>query len=65
MFNKKNIYLGIILILFVTTVFAEEYYADVEFDVANNGSVTISGTANHPNLQNTTAQNFTLKEKEI
>jgi uncharacterized membrane protein len=49
------------VLLLATTVLAQEYYADIVFDVAENGAVIISGTTNDTNLAPQTTNTLTTK----
>ncbi len=60
---KKIIFITILLILTALSVHAEEYYADTIIDINPDGSAQISGTTNHPVLENTTTSEFTSMEK--
>jgi hypothetical protein len=48
-------------LLLASFSYAQDYYADVVFDVAADGSVTISGTTNHPLLTERSTQEYTSK----
>jgi uncharacterized membrane protein len=60
----RFIFLIAVLFLLSTTVVHATYYADVVLDVQPDGSVIISGVANHPQLQEGTTNEFTSKNKE-
>jgi uncharacterized membrane protein len=62
--RMNKVILLIILLLSASIVNAEDYYADVTFDISSDGSVKISGLTNHPYLQNTTTQDLTTKIRE-
>jgi len=62
---KKIILILAVLLLALTFAHAEEYYADTIFDIANDGSVTISGTTNHPELTAQTTQKLISKTNGI
>ncbi len=62
---KKIILLLALLALILTGAYAQEYYADIVFDIANDGSVAISGATNHPELNAGTTQGLTSKKDGI
>ena len=59
-FNKLIVLL--ILISFCSNALAEEYYANIVFDVQTQGSTIISGTTNYLELTPQTTQELTSKE---
>jgi len=68
--QKKNLQKSIvILFVFFIPIFsysyvsAEEYYADIEITVDENGVVDINGISNHPNLLVENSNLFTYKKK--
>jgi uncharacterized membrane protein len=62
---KKIILLLACFTLALTFAHAQEYYADTVFDIASDGSVTISGATNHPELTTQTTQGLTSKKDGI
>jgi len=60
----KCLLLGILVLLLLGPVYAEDYYADVEIRVMATGEVMISGATNHPSLASGPTQNFTSKKGE-
>ena len=68
--RKKNLQKGIIilflfsiLLLSLSYVSAEEYYADIEITVDDNGLVDISGISNHPDLLVENSNHYTYKKQ--
>lgn len=55
----------LLLLLICTTVNAQEYYANLEFDIQTEGSTIIIGTTNYENLGPKTTQEFTSKEGKL
>ena len=53
------------LLLLCTIVTAQEYYANLEFDIQTQGSTTILGTTNYENLSPKTTQEFTSKNGKL
>ena len=52
----------IILLLFLSNVFAQDYYADLSFNVDETGIVDIMGVSNHPSLAEGPTEAFTSKK---
>ena len=50
------------LIIYLPSISAEEYYADIIIEVDSSGFVTIDGTTNHPDLLTTNNEIYTLKK---
>lgn len=48
----------------ITTANATEYYGDLYFNVNSQGTTNITGTTNHPLLQEKTTQEYTSKNME-
>lgn len=53
----------IILIIYLPTTSAQDYYADVTIDVDSYGFVTIDGTTNYPDLLTKNAEIYTSKKQ--
>jgi hypothetical protein len=52
----------LVLLLIISTVpVYSNYYADIEFDVRDDGIVRIQGNSNHPNLANSETSELTSK----
>lgn len=68
----KNIYKKILffstllilhIIIYIPSISAEDYYADITIEVDSSGFVTIYGTTNHPDLLTTNTEIYTLKKQ--
>jgi uncharacterized membrane protein len=53
----------ILLIIYLPTTSAQDYYADVTIDVDSYGFVTIDGTTNYPDLLTKNAEIYTSKKQ--
>lgn len=63
--QKRLFQLGLLLIVInCMTVFAQEFYADLDITVDESGFVTIDGITNYPNLVVKDSQAYTFKEQE-
>jgi len=65
---SKRIYFSTMLLLFVSiiylsSVYAENYYADISIDVDISGFVTINGITNHPDLLVKNTEIYTSKKQ--
>jgi uncharacterized membrane protein len=60
---KKELFLLTILLI-ATIVTAQEYYADLEINITNNGETELKGTTNHELLGAKTTQKYTSKQGE-
>ena len=56
---------ALLFLLFFSTLAQAQYYADVTFDVLENGDVRIDGTSNHPHLSPGTYSALTSKKDGI
>ncbi|MFH2028201.1 MAG: MarR family transcriptional regulator [Nanoarchaeota archaeon] len=61
--KKRAIFLVLVMFLSIQLVHASDYYADIEIDVDEAGSVDISGTTNHDNLIVESSQDYTSKKQ--
>lgn len=66
--KNSNIFLPILLttlffVIILPSVFAEDYYADVNIEVDNLGFVTIDGITNHPDLLVDDTEIYTSKDQ--
>ena len=66
----QRIFLSFILFLFLSIIYlpsvcAQGYYADITIDVDSSGFVTIDGTTNYPDLLVSNTQNYTSKKQSI
>lgn len=62
----KKIFFVLLLTLLVPFVFAQGYYADLEIDVFEDGSISIEGITNYESLQNiSNSQIYTSKNGEF
>jgi len=59
--KNKIILLVLIILLIISQANASEYYADIIFQINENGETIISGTTNHPQLETKTTQELTTK----
>ena len=53
----------LLLIIYLPTTSAQDYYADVTIDVDTYGFVTIDGTTNYPELLVKNTENYTSKKQ--
>ena len=53
----------LLLLIYLPTTSAQDYYADVKIDVDSYGFVTIDGTTNYPNLLAKNTENYTSKKQ--
>ena len=53
----------LLLIIYLPTTSAQDYYADVTIDVDSSGFVTIDGTTNYPDLLEKNTENYTSKKQ--
>jgi uncharacterized membrane protein len=53
----------IIIIIYLPTTFAQDYYADLKIDVDSYGFVTIDGTTNYPDLLAKDTEIYTSKKQ--
>ena len=62
---NKRIFLCtlIILIIYLPSTSAQDYYADLKIDVDSYGFVTIDGTTNHPDLLTKNTEIYTSKKQ--
>lgn len=62
---SKNIFIIILSLatIFLTTVSAQTYYADVTIGVDELGFVTIDGLTNYPDFLENTTENYTIKNQ--
>ncbi len=65
--SKKIFFLSLLLILLIficmTSISAENYYADLSIEVDSSGFVTIDGITNHPDLLIKNTEIYTLKKQ--
>jgi len=62
--NKRIILCTLlILIIYLPSTSAQEYYADLKIDVDSYGFVTIEGTTNHPDLLTKNTEIYTSKKQ--
>lgn len=54
--------IAVMFLIFLVAVLAEGYYADITFDIADNGDASIKSITNHPSLAERVAQDFTSKK---
>jgi len=64
----QRIFLSFILFLFLSIIYlpsvcAQGYYAEITIDVDSSGYVTIDGTTNYPDLLVSNTQNYTSKKQ--
>jgi len=59
----KNTYVIFLILLLFPTIYAEDYYADVDIIVDNSGFVTIDGITNHPDLLINNTELYTSKKQ--
>ena len=64
----QRIFFSFILFLFLSIIYlpsicAWDYYADITIDVDSSGFVTIEGTTNHPDLLIKNTENYTSKKQ--
>ena len=65
---SKKIFLHLLLSMFITIIYlpsisAENYYADIIIDVDSSGFVTINGITDHPDLLIKNTEMFTSKKQ--
>jgi len=53
----------LIIIIYIPTTFAQDYYADLKIDVDSYGFVTIDGTTNYPDLLAKNTEIYTSKKQ--
>lgn len=56
--------LAAIALICIQAASAEEYYADITFDIGDSGSTLVSGVTNNPGLTGRQTQEFTSKKGE-
>jgi len=62
----KRVFLLLVIFLNINLVLGNNFYADLEIDVLDNGLVFIDGDTNHPELSNVTSSSkFTSKNQEF
>ncbi len=63
--NKNILYLILFSLLLCSTAFAQDYYADVVFDIDDSGVTEISGISNHDLLNETKTSIYTSKKSNM
>jgi uncharacterized membrane protein len=64
--SRISIFLLVILLIVPLALSLDkEYYADVNFDIKDNGLTSISGKTNHPMLDSQESQNLTSKKANL
>ncbi len=59
---KAIFLLSLVVLSMSLSASAETYYADVSFNIGNDGNVLVKGLTNHPQLAERTTQEFTSKK---
>jgi len=59
---KRGLLVLLLVLIFVSSTYAQDYYADVVISVDNIGLTTISGETNNPLLNIENSQDFTSKD---
>ena len=54
-----------LVLVYLPSVYADEYYADISINVDDSGFVIIDGVTNHPNLLAENTEVYTSKNRVI